>query len=224
MFAILGQTVCWIFLCVCVFLSNKALSRPVTSVLSCSTETFLCTIKYIYYNFPWLVKYEIKQYILGSGVWFHKRTHLPTMHKALDSLLSTTKKKKKETSIISCQTVSLLVGALHSLSTLLELFLNGIKVHQPILALSNEKLSSFRNMLLYVVAADGFQMKGSKGLCLTVWSLSSCNCLDPDQKICKESFSLTHRKSVLKMICAPCQCLSRCEWDQLLKQIQVPSL
>lgn len=90
------------------------------------------------------------------------------MHKALDSLLSTTKKKKKETSIISCQTVSLLVGALHSLSTLLELFLNGIKIHQPILALSNEKLSSFRNMLLYVVAADGFQMKGSKGLCLTV--------------------------------------------------------
>lgn len=39
------------------------------------------------------------------------------------------------------------------------------RIHQPILALANEKLSSFRNMLLYVVAADGFQMKGS---CLTV--------------------------------------------------------
>lgn len=97
MFAILGQTVCRIFLCVCVFLNNQTLFKPVTSVLSCSTETFLCTIKYIYYNFPLTSEIGNKAiYILVSEVWFHKRTHLPTMHKALGSLLSTTKKKKKD--------------------------------------------------------------------------------------------------------------------------------
>lgn len=112
-----------LLVCMC-FFNNKTLFKLVTSVLSCSTETFLCTIKYVYYNFPWLVKYDIKQYILGSGVWFHKRTHLPTMHKALDSLLSTTKKKKKRQA--SCQTVSCSWGSA-LISTLLELFLNGIK-------------------------------------------------------------------------------------------------
>lgn len=67
MFAILGQTVCRIFLFVCVFLNNKTLFKPVTSVLSCSTETFLCTIKYIYYNFPLIS--EIWNKAIYIGIW-----------------------------------------------------------------------------------------------------------------------------------------------------------
>lgn len=50
------------------------------------------------------------------------------------------------------------------------------RIHQLILALSNEKLSSFWNTLLYVVAADGFRMKGS---CL--WKLPPPVCLTPFQ-------------------------------------------
>lgn len=117
----------------------------------------------------------------------------------------------------------------NSLSTLLELFLNGIKkvisLFWPSL-MRSWAYSEIRCCMWWLRMAS--KWRGSvcgNYLRLSVWSLSSCNCLDPDQKICKESFSLIHRKSVLKMIYAPCQGLSRCEWDQLLlKQTQVPSL
>lgn len=171
------------------------------------------------------MKYEIKQYILGSGVWFHKRTHHLLCTRPWVPSSAPPKKKKKA----SCQTVSLLFGALHSLCTLLELFLNGIKEFFS-LFWSSLMRSCAHSEILYCMwwLRMAFKWRGrvcGNYLRLSVWSLSSCNCLDPDQKICKESFSLIHRKSILKMIHAPCQCLSWCEWDQLLlKQTQVPSL